>query len=62
MGSVGDALDNAACESFFGTLKLELLATGRVFATRAEARTAVFDWIECWFGYAGDLKGSLVAV
>jgi putative transposase len=49
MGSVGDALDNAACESFFGTLKRELLAGGRVFATRAEARTAVFEWIECWY-------------
>lgn len=49
MGSVGDALDNAACESFFGTLKLELLADGRLFSTRAEARTAVFDWIECWY-------------
>jgi putative transposase len=49
MGSVGDALDNAACESFLGTLKLELLAEGRVFATRAAARTAVFEWIECWY-------------
>lgn len=49
MGSVGDALDNAACESFFGTLKRELLAGGRVFATRAEARTAVFEWLECWY-------------
>lgn len=49
MGSVGDALDNAACESFFGTLKRELLASGRVFATRAEARTAVFEWLECWY-------------
>jgi putative transposase len=49
MGSVGDALDNAACESFFGTLKLELLADGRVFATRAEARMAVFEWLECWY-------------
>lgn len=49
MGSVGDALDNAAWESFFGTLKLELLADGRVFATRAEARMAVFEWIECWY-------------
>jgi putative transposase len=49
MGSVGDALDNAACESFFGSLKLELLAGGREFATRAAARTAVFDWIECWY-------------
>jgi len=49
MGSVGDALDNAACESFFGTLKLEVLAGGRVFATRAQARMAVFEWVECWY-------------
>jgi hypothetical protein len=49
MGSVGDALGNAACESFFATLKLELLADGRTFTTRAGARTAVFDWIECWY-------------
>jgi putative transposase len=29
-------------------LKLELLADGRVSATRAEARRAAFEWIECW--------------
>ena len=49
MGSVGDALDNAACESFFGTLKLELLAGGQTWPTRAAARTAVFAWIEGWY-------------
>lgn len=37
MGSVGDAYDNALCESFFATLECELLARRR-FASHAEAR------------------------
>ena len=48
MGSVGDAYDNAMCESFFATLECELLARRR-FATQAEARTAVFDFIEGFY-------------
>ena len=47
-GSVGDAYDNAMCESFFATLECELLARRR-FATQAEARTAVFDFIEGFY-------------
>ena len=48
MGSVGDAYDNALCESFFATLECELL--DRVtLRTPAEARTAVFDFIEGWY-------------
>ena len=48
MGSVGDCYDNAMCESFFATLQCELLdrVTRR---TPAEARTAVFDFIEGWY-------------
>jgi putative transposase len=45
MGSVGDAYDNALCESFFATLECELLDRRR-FPTQAEARVAVFDFIE----------------
>ena len=45
MGSVGDAYDNAMCESFFATLECELLARCR-FKTQAEARSAVFAFIE----------------
>ena len=45
MGSVGDAYDNATCESFFATLECELLARSR-FKAPAEARRAVFDFIE----------------
>ena len=48
MGSVGDAYDNALCESFFATLECELLDRQR-FPTPAEARVAVFDFIEGWY-------------
>ena len=48
MGSVGDCYDNAMCESFFATLECELL--DRVtLPTPADARTAVFDFIEGWY-------------
>ena len=48
MGSVGDAYDNAMCESFFATLECELLDRRR-FKTQAEARMAVFDFIEGFY-------------
>jgi putative transposase len=48
MGSVGDCYDNAVTESFFATLECELLDRSR-FATRAQARTAVFDFIEGFY-------------
>ena len=48
MGSVGDAYDNAMAESFFATLERELLNRRR-FRTQAEAKMAVFEWIEGWY-------------
>ena len=48
MGSVGDAYDNAMCESFFATLECELLDRHR-FQSQAEARMAVFEFIEGWY-------------
>ena len=48
MGSVGDAYDNAMCESFFASLECELLARRR-FASQAEARMAVFSFIEGFY-------------
>jgi putative transposase len=48
MGTVGDAYDNAMCESFFGTLECELLARHR-FRSQAEARMAVFDYLEGFY-------------
>jgi len=51
MGSVGDAYDNAMCESFFATLECELLARRR-FTSQAEAKMAVFSFIEGWYNPA----------
>lgn len=48
MGSVGDAYDNAMAESFFATLERELLNRRR-FKSQAEAKMAVFEWIEGWY-------------
>jgi putative transposase len=48
MGSVGDAYDNAMAESFFATLECELLDRRR-FRTQAEARMAVFEFIEGFY-------------
>ena len=48
MGSRGDCYDNAITEAFFATLECELLAR-HTFRTHAEARTAVFDYIEGFY-------------
>jgi putative transposase len=47
MGSVGDAYDNAMAESFFATLECELIDR-RSWPTKAQARMALFTWIEAW--------------
>lgn len=47
MGTVGDSYDNAMAESFFASLKRELVDDEH-FATRAEARAAVFEWL-IWY-------------
>jgi putative transposase len=48
MGATGVCWDNAAAESFFGTLKREL-AHRRRWASRADARRDLMRWIEGWF-------------
>lgn len=48
MGTVGDALDNAMAESFFGTLQLELLDR-RNWQTRRELAQAIFEYIEAFY-------------
>ena len=48
MGSVGDASDNAMCESVAATLECELLDRRR-FASQAQARMAVFTFIEGFY-------------
>jgi transposase InsO family protein len=48
MGRVASALDNAMMESFFGTMQRELLDR-RVWSTRKELASAIFEWIEGWY-------------
>jgi transposase InsO family protein len=48
MSRRGNCYDNATMESFWSTLKLELLYRRR-FATRADASTAIFDYIESFY-------------
>ncbi len=48
MGSVGDAYDNALCESFFGTLKTELVHQCE-YPDRHAARRDLFAYIEGYY-------------
>jgi putative transposase len=48
MSRKGNCYDNAPVESFFASLKRELVHRSS-FATREAARTAVFRWIEIWY-------------
>ncbi len=45
MSRRGDCLDNAVAESFFATLKVELVHD-TTWETRAAAHTALFDYLE----------------
>ena len=47
MSRVGDCYDNATMESFIATLKKEC-ACGQ-FATHAQARTTIFEYMEVWY-------------
>ena len=48
MSRKGDCYDNAVVESFFATLEWELIA-GADWHTRAEAKAAIFEYIEVWY-------------
>jgi transposase InsO family protein len=48
MSRKGNCWDNAVAESFFGTLEIELIE-GADWHTRAEARTAIFEFVEVWY-------------
>ena len=48
MGTVGDALDNAMCESLLGTMKIEKL-NRQPWRTIDDVRAGVFEWIEPWY-------------
>jgi putative transposase len=48
MSRTGDCYDNAAMESFFATLTKECTDRRR-FQTRQEARSAIFEYLECFY-------------
>ena len=48
MSRVGNCWDNAVAESFFATLKVELVQVCH-FATRVQARQAIFEYIEVFY-------------
>ena len=48
MSRRGDCYDNAAMESFWGTLKTEWVYLRR-YETLEQARTSIFQYIECWY-------------
>ena len=48
MGSKGDCYDNAVAETFFATLKKELIHR-RSWPLRSELRSEVFDFIETFY-------------
>jgi len=48
MGSRGDALDNAACESVISTLKVEWIKRHR-YESRDQARLSIFSYIETFY-------------
>ncbi|MEU7046744.1 integrase core domain-containing protein [Streptomyces varsoviensis] len=48
VGHTGQCWDNALAESFFATLKNELIDT-RFWPSRVAAHTAIFEWIESWY-------------
>jgi putative transposase len=48
LGSVGDSFDNAMAESWFGTIKIELIYR-RVWRSRHDAELGIFAWIEGFY-------------
>jgi transposase InsO family protein len=48
MSRKGNCWDNAVAESFFASIKIELKPEN-AWSTRAEARTAIFEYIETWY-------------
>ncbi len=48
MSRRGNCYDNAAMESFWSSLKRELVYR-QAFASRAQARAAIFEWIEVFY-------------
>lgn len=55
MNGKGNCYDNAVMESFYHTLKVELVY-GQRYRTRSEAQTSVFDYIEIFYNRSGSTQ------
>ncbi len=49
MSGLGNCYDNAQAEAFFSTLKTECFPENHVFASRAQARREIFEYIEVYY-------------
>lgn len=49
MSGIGNCYDNAKAEAFFSTLKTECFPVNNVFGSKAEARSAIFEYIEIYY-------------
>jgi putative transposase len=49
MSGVGNCYDNAQAEAFFSTLKTECFPDNQVFASRAQARREIFEYVEVYY-------------
>ena len=49
MSAAGNCYENATAEAFFSTLKTEAFPPEQVFATQAEARRELFEYIEGYY-------------
>jgi transposase InsO family protein len=49
MSRKGDCWDNAPSESFFNTLKTELMQGGKAFTSRQAAKAAIFEYVEVFY-------------
>ena len=49
MSRKGNCWDNAVAESFFSTLKRELIYPNSIFANKQEAQSRIFSYIETWY-------------
>jgi len=49
MSGKGNCYDNAVAESFFKTIKSELINEIGRYKTRKEARVSIFEYIECYY-------------
>jgi transposase InsO family protein len=49
MSRKGNCWDNSVAESFFSTLKREMVYPAAIFDTREQARSRIFKYIEAWY-------------